>query len=124
MFESSRSGRILATGNDSIKDSIPFAFNSFILLIICLSIQVIDMNDFQKTRFAKRIIECLFNTITDKKIAILGFAFKKNTGDTRNSPAISLCKLLLDEGAHLSIYDPKVPKQQIIKLVDLDINIS
>lgn len=78
-------------------------------------LQVIEMNDFQKTRFARRIIECLFNTITDKKIAILGFAFKKNTGDTRQSPAIFVCKYLLDEGAQLCIYDPKVPKHQIIK---------
>lgn len=73
------------------------------------------MNNFQKRRFALRIIECLFNTVTDKKIAILGFAFKKNTGDTRESPAILVCKYLLEEGARLCIYDPKVPKQQIYK---------
>lgn len=45
--------------------------------------QVIDMNDYQRRRFASRIIDSLFNTVTDKKIAILGFAFKKDTGDTR-----------------------------------------
>merc|ERR1712186_162919 len=45
--------------------------------------QVVSFNNFQRTRFAQRIVECLFNTITDKKIAIFGFAFKKNTGDTR-----------------------------------------
>lgn len=73
------------------------------------------MNDYQKKRFTRRIIECLFNTITDKKITVLGFAFKKNTGDTRMSPAIDVCKLLLEEGANLCIYDPKVPKSQIIK---------
>lgn len=66
------------------------------------------MNDYQKRRFASRIVERLFNTITGKKIAMLGFAFKKNTGDTRESPAIYICKYLLDEGANLHIYDPKV----------------
>ncbi|EEC11659.1 UDP-glucose dehydrogenase, putative [Ixodes scapularis] len=76
--------------------------------------QVVEMNDFQRTRFAQRIIERLFNTVTGKKIAVLGFAFKKNTGDTRESPAIYVCKHLLEEGAFLNIYDPKVPKQQII----------
>lgn len=76
--------------------------------------QIIEMNNFQKRRFALRIIECLFNTITDKKIAIFGFAFKKNTGDTRESPAILVCKHLLEEGAQLCIYDPKVPEQQIM----------
>lgn len=48
-----------------------------------MSFQVIDMNDYQRRRFASRIIDSLFNTVTDKKIAILGFAFKKDTGDTR-----------------------------------------
>lgn len=48
-----------------------------------VSFQVIDMNDYQRRRFASRIIDSLFNTVTDKKIAILGFAFKKDTGDTR-----------------------------------------
>lgn len=77
--------------------------------------QVVEMNDFQRTRFARRIIERLFNTVAGKKIAVLGFAFKKNTGDTRESPAIYVCKHLLEEGAFLNIYDPKVPKQQIIE---------
>ena len=62
-----------------------------------------------------RIIECLFNTVTSKRIAILGFAFKANTGDTRETPAKFVCKHLLDEGAQLSIYDPKVTKLQIIE---------
>uniref|UniRef100_A0AAG5D5J1 UDP-glucose 6-dehydrogenase n=1 Tax=Anopheles atroparvus TaxID=41427 RepID=A0AAG5D5J1_ANOAO len=76
--------------------------------------QVIDMNDYQKTRFSQKIIECLFNTVTDKRISILGFAFKKNTGDTRETPAIAVCKTLLDEGAQLNIYDPKVEPEQIM----------
>ena len=45
--------------------------------------QVIAMNEYQRRRFANRIVNCLFNTVTDKKIALFGFAFKKNTGDTR-----------------------------------------
>ncbi|XP_037568805.1 UDP-glucose 6-dehydrogenase isoform X4 [Dermacentor silvarum] len=76
--------------------------------------QVVEMNSFQRTRFAQRIIERLFNTVARKKIAVLGFAFKKNTGDTRESAAIYVCKHLMEEGAFLNIYDPKVPKQQII----------
>ncbi|XP_041768768.1 UDP-glucose 6-dehydrogenase isoform X1 [Anopheles merus] len=76
--------------------------------------QVIDMNDYQKTRFSQKIIECLFNTVTDKRISILGFAFKKNTGDTRETPAIAVCRTLLDEGAQLNIYDPKVEPEQIL----------
>ncbi|KAK4019778.1 hypothetical protein OUZ56_001785 [Daphnia magna] len=80
--------------------------------------QVIDMNEYQKSRFGERIVQSMFNTITDKRIAILGFAFKKNTGDTRESPAIHVAKHLLEEGAFLHIYDPKVEKAQI--LLDLD----
>ena len=66
------------------------------------------MNEYQKSRFSAKVIESLFNTVTDKQIALLGFAFKKNTGDTRESPAIHVAKTLLDEGAKLHIYDPKV----------------
>jgi len=75
---------------------------------------VIVMNDHQKTRFAKNVVETLFNTITEKKITMYGFAFKKDTGDTRESPAIYVAKYLLDEGANLAIYDPKVPHSQIV----------
>lgn len=76
--------------------------------------KVIDMNEYQKTRFSQKIIECLFNTVNEKRISVLGFAFKKNTGDTRETPAITVCKTLLDEGAKLNIYDPKVERSQII----------
>lgn len=53
--------------------------------------------------------------MSDKRITIFGFAFKKNTGDTRETPAITVCKTLLEEGAKLNIYDPKVDHQQIIE---------
>ncbi|KAI4832415.1 hypothetical protein KUCAC02_015384 [Chaenocephalus aceratus] len=76
--------------------------------------QVIDMNEYQRRRFACRIIDCLFNTVTGKKIALLGFSFKKDTGDTRESSSIYISKYLMDEGAKLFIYDPKVLKEQII----------
>ncbi|XP_017470597.1 PREDICTED: UDP-glucose 6-dehydrogenase [Rhagoletis zephyria] len=76
--------------------------------------QVIDMNEYQKSRFSQKIIESLFNTVSDKRISIFGFAFKKNTGDTRETPAITVCKTLLEEGAKLDIYDPKVEPEQII----------
>lgn len=77
--------------------------------------QVIDMNEYQKMRFSQKIIENLFNTVSDKRISILGFAFKKNTGDTRETPALTVCKTLLEEGAKLDIYDPKVDESQILE---------
>jgi UDPglucose 6-dehydrogenase len=66
------------------------------------------MNDHQKHRFANNIVRTMFNTITGKKLAILGFAFKKDTGDTRESAAAYVMKDLLDERALLSVYDPQV----------------
>lgn len=77
--------------------------------------QVVVMNDWQERRFSMRIIRSLFNTVTSKKIAILGFAFKKNTGDTRESASIYVSQHLLDEGALLHIYDPKVKEEQIFE---------
>jgi UDPglucose 6-dehydrogenase len=74
---------------------------------------VIEMNDNQKHRFCRRVISTMFNTVSDKKIAILGFAFKKDTNDTRESAAIYICRDLLEEQANLAIYDPKVSERQI-----------
>lgn len=80
------------------------------------------MNESQKTRFTTRIVRELFNTIRGKKIAVLGFAFKKDTGDTRCSPAITLVKHLRAEGARISIYDPKVKHHQYwLDLVDKNV---
>ncbi|KAI9225996.1 MAG: UDP-glucose/GDP-mannose dehydrogenase family, NAD binding domain-containing protein [Piptocephalis tieghemiana] len=75
--------------------------------------QVVEMNEHQKKRFVSRVLRCQFNTITGKQIACLGFAFKKDTGDTRESAAITLCTDFLHEGARVRIYDPKVPERQI-----------
>ena len=75
--------------------------------------QVVKMNDFQKRRFVTRVVRTLFNTVSDKRIAVWGFAFKKDTNDTRESAAIFVCRDLLLEKAKLSIYDPRVTKEQI-----------
>jgi UDPglucose 6-dehydrogenase len=75
--------------------------------------QVVLMNDYQKRRFSERIVRTLFNTVSGKKIAIFGFAFKKDTNDTRESAAIYVCQDLLQEKANLAIYDPKVPARQV-----------
>lgn len=74
---------------------------------------VVKMNDWQKRRFATKIVRSLFNSVADKKIAVLGFAFKKDTNDTRESAAISVCRDLLAEQARVSVYDPKVPAEEI-----------
>ncbi|KAA8499567.1 UDP-glucose 6-dehydrogenase 4 [Porphyridium purpureum] len=74
---------------------------------------VVKMNDLQKQKFVERIIHGLFNTVTSKKIALLGFAFKKDTGDTRESAAIEICRRLIEEKAQIAIYDPKVEHEQI-----------
>lgn len=70
--------------------------------------KVIEMNDYQRTRASRRIVKCLHNTVNDKRLAIFGFAFKANTGDTRESSAKYVCLQLLEEGAQLRIFDPKV----------------
>ncbi|TDL20630.1 UDP-glucose dehydrogenase [Rickenella mellea] len=75
--------------------------------------QVVEMNEYQKRRFAKTVVDTLFNTITGKRIAVLGFAFKADTGDTRESAAISLIRDFQDERALVNVYDPQVPHDQI-----------
>ena len=75
--------------------------------------EVININDWQKKRISKFIINKLFGNVSGKKIAILGFAFKANTNDTRNSSCINICNDLMEEGAILNIYDPKVSENQI-----------
>jgi UDPglucose 6-dehydrogenase len=76
--------------------------------------QVIVMNDHQKNRFSSNIVKTLYNTVADKKIAFLGWAFKKDTNDTRESAAIYVANNLLNEQAKIAIYDPKVEEQQIL----------
>lgn len=80
--------------------------------------QVIIMNDHQKKRFADRIVKTLYNTVAGKKITFLGWAFKKDTNDTRESAAIYIADDLINEQASICVYDPKVKQKKI--LADLD----
>ncbi len=76
--------------------------------------QVIRMNDYQKHRFAQKVITTLFNTVSGKKIAMLGWAFKKDTNDSRESAAIYVADELLQDQAHVHVYDPKVSRERIL----------
>lgn len=76
--------------------------------------QVIKINNYQKARFSKKIIDELNGTIKSKKIAVLGWAFKKDTNDSRESASIYVTDHLLEEGAQVCVYDPKVEEEQMI----------
>ncbi|CAO3703305.1 unnamed protein product [Rhizopus stolonifer] len=121
-------GRDTRLGSKFLKASVGFGGSCFqkdILNLVYLSHQlnlpevadywhqVVIMNEYQKKRFVRNVISTLFNTITNKRIAVLGFAFKKDTGDTRESAAITLIKDFIQENAHVAIYDPKVEHEQI-----------
>ena len=80
--------------------------------------QVIKINDYQKDRFAQKIIDHFGGDLTGKKIAILGWAFKANTNDSRESPAIYVAEKLFKAGAFLEIYDPMVSKESIFRDID------
>ena len=69
--------------------------------------QVVKMNDYQKERFARRVIKDMFDTVAGKHLAMLGYAFKKDTGDTRETAAAYVSKMLLTELAHITVFDPK-----------------
>jgi UDPglucose 6-dehydrogenase len=74
---------------------------------------VVTLNTWQQHRISKNVVQRLFGTVSGKRIAVLGFAFKANTNDTRESPAIRICRDLLEEGAQLAIHDPKVDALRI-----------
>ena len=76
--------------------------------------QVVIMNDHQKRRFSHNIVQTLYNTVSGKKIAFLGWAFKKDTNDTRESAAINVADHLLHEQAHIAVFDPKVKVKQVV----------
>jgi len=116
-------------GNKFLKASVGFGGSCFQkdilnLVYICESFglrecadywqQVINMNDYQKHRFAGNMVKTMFNTVTGKKISIFGFAFKKDTGDTRETAAAFVMKELLEESAKLSVYDPQVTREQMM----------
>jgi UDPglucose 6-dehydrogenase len=120
-------------GSKFLKTSVGFGGSCFQkdilnLVYICRSLglqevadywdQVIIMNDYQKKRFADKIIKTLFNTVSGKKIAFLGWAFKKDTNDTRETAAMYVADHLLDDQANIHVYDPKVKHEQMF--ADLD----
>jgi UDPglucose 6-dehydrogenase len=75
--------------------------------------QVVDLNIWQQQRIARMVVQRLFGTVTGKRLAVLGFAFKADTNDTRESPSIRICRELIEEGARLAVVDPKVDPRQI-----------
>merc|ERR1712187_788907 len=76
---------------------------------------VVDMNEHQKSGFTSKIISSLFNTVTNKKIAVLGFAFKKDAGEVRETPAVTVCNMLMEDGANVHVYDPQVLREDAIR---------
>jgi UDPglucose 6-dehydrogenase len=76
---------------------------------------VVALNTWQQHRIARLVVQKLFGTVTGKRLAILGFAFKADTNDTREAPAIRICRDLLEEGAQLVIHDPKVAADQMAR---------
>ncbi|KAI1267010.1 nucleotide sugar dehydrogenase [Xylariaceae sp. FL1019] len=115
-------GRDSRIGNECLKAGIGFGGSCFkkdILNLVYLAEsfglhevgeywrQVLKMNEYQRDRFSRRVIECLNNTLVGKKITLLGYAFKANTSDTRGSPALDIIKILLEENPReIAIFDP------------------
>ncbi|MEI8242695.1 MAG: nucleotide sugar dehydrogenase [bacterium] len=81
--------------------------------------QVVLINDYQQARFVGGMVRAMFNTVADKRIALLGFAFKADTGDTRESPAIRIARLLVDEHARVVVSDPRALANARTDLADL-----
>lgn len=75
---------------------------------------VVKMNNYQKKRFSQRMVRSMFNTVTGKRIALFGFAFKKNTGDTRETAAAYIAESLLKERACVVVHDPKVTEEDMM----------
>ncbi len=86
--------------------------------------QVVDINEWQQNRLVETVVQSMFNSVVDKKIAVLGFAFKADTGDTRESPAITVVKGLLAEGADVVVSDPKALDNAKKDLIGVDGKIS
>ena len=81
---------------------------------------VVTLNTWQQHRISRLVVQKLFGTVTGKRLAVLGFAFKADTNDTREAPAIRICRDLLEEGAQLAIHDPKVEADQIARDLRLE----
>ena len=85
---------------------------------------VVQINNYQKERFVLTMLNAMFNTLAGKKICLFGFAFKANTGDTRESPALSVARRLIEEKAELVITDPQALNNARTDLDDINKNIS
>jgi len=85
---------------------------------------VVRINEYQKNRFVLNMMTAMFNTLAGKRICLFGFAFKANTGDTRESPAIFIARRLIEEKAELVVTDPKALKNARIDLSGIDSNVS
>ena len=85
---------------------------------------VIIMNDYQKKRFSEKMVSCMFNTVTGKKIAILGYAFKKDTGDVRETPSMFVVRDLVMEQAKIHVYDPQVSREDMWTEMDYTCNLN
>lgn len=81
--------------------------------------QVVTLNDWQQDRFVGRILKSMFNTVAGKRVALLGFAFKADTGDTRESPAIRVARMLVEEHAQVVVCDPQALGNARLDLADL-----
>jgi UDPglucose 6-dehydrogenase len=126
-------------GNKFIKASVGYGGSCFQkdilnLVYICESFgltevaeywnQVVLMNEYQKRRFSTKMVNSMFNTVTGKKIAIFGFAFKKDTGDTRETASAFVMRDLLDERAKLSVYDPQVKREVMLEEFNYTLNLT
>jgi UDPglucose 6-dehydrogenase len=85
---------------------------------------VIKMNEYQKKRFSKQMVKTMFNTVTGKKIAVFGFAFKKDTGDTRETASAFVCRDLLEEQAKVFVYDPQVKRDVMFQEFKYTLNVT
>ncbi|KAH8584618.1 UDP-glucose 6-dehydrogenase [Cryptosporidium sp. chipmunk genotype I] len=116
-------------GSQFLTSSIGFGGSCFKKDILCLAYlfdhfnlkneaeywrQVIHLNEVQKTSFSAKIVKSMFNSLNNKKIAVLGFSFKKNTSDVRETPSGTICFELLREGANITIFDPQSKKSEMI----------
>jgi UDPglucose 6-dehydrogenase len=86
--------------------------------------QVVVMNDYQKKRFSEKMVSKMFNTVTGKKICVLGYAFKKDTGDVRETPAMFVVRDLFQEGAKIHVYDPQVHREEMWSEMEYTCGIS
>ncbi|CAD5208733.1 unnamed protein product [Bursaphelenchus xylophilus] len=115
-------------GSQFLQASVGFGSSSFkkdilALVYLCESLNlpecgnywksVVEMNEWQRERFSDKIIQALFGTVAEKKVTLYGFAHKKNTGDTRESSAISVARHLMEEQARICVFDPKVTEDQM-----------